>query len=84
VGENTLTGNVDYIWDVFLTVYRGEIGDRSPGDAIGVSCHAYDANVCRRGEVLDCIHSVIISASIYGGQYRSVSRRRPPSPCHRS
>ena len=66
-GESALTGNADDVWDVFLTIYRGEIGDRSPGDTIGVPRHAYDADVCRRGEVLDWIRSVSISASIYGG-----------------
>ena len=65
--ESALTGNVDDVWDVFLAIYRGEVGDRSPGDTIGVPRHAYDADVCRRGEVLDCIHPVSVSTSIYEG-----------------
>ena len=66
-GESVLTGNMNNVWDVFLTVYRGEIGDRSPGNAIGVPRHTYDADVCCGGEVLDCIRSVSIPTSIYGG-----------------
>jgi len=65
---SALARNVDDVWDVFLAVYRGQIGDRSPGDTMGVPRHAYDADVCRRGEVLDCIGSVSVSANIYGGR----------------
>jgi len=75
-----LTGNVDDVWDVFLTVYRGEIGDRSPGDAIGVPRHAYNADVCGRGEVLYCTRSVSISTSICGGRIPFSELPTAPQP----
>ena len=66
-GESGLTGNVNDVWDVFLTIYGGKIGDCTPGDAIGIPRNAYDAGIRGRGEVLDCIRSVSISTSICEG-----------------
>ena len=66
-GENWLTGNVNDVWDVFLTVYRGKIGDCTPSDAIRIPRHSNDADIRGRGEVLDCVRSVSISNSTYGG-----------------
>lgn len=64
--EVGLTGNVNYVWDVFLAVYRGEIGDRTPGDAIWVPRNTYNADIRGRGEVLDCVRSVSVSTSVRG------------------
>lgn len=52
-----LTGNVNDVWDVLLAFYRGEIGDCSPGDPVGVPRHTYDADIRGRREVFDCVQS---------------------------
>ena len=65
--ESRLTGDVNDVWDVFLTIYRGKIGDCTPGDAIGIPRNAYDADVRGRGEVLDCMRPVSISTRVYEG-----------------
>ena len=67
-GESVLTRNMNNVWDVFLTVYRGEIGDCPPGDPIGVPRHAYNADIRGRGEVLDCARSVSVPTSIHEGR----------------
>ena len=63
-GEDGQTGNVNYVWDVFLTVYRGKIGDCTPCDAMWIPCNTDDADIRGRREVLDCIRSVSISFSV--------------------
>lgn len=68
MGESGLTGNVNDIWDVFPTIYRGKVGDCAPGDAIGIPRHAYDTDIRGRGEVFDCIRSVSVSTSVYEGR----------------
>lgn len=64
MGEIELTGDVNHVWDVFLAVYRGKVGDCTPCDAIGIPCNTNDADVCGWGEVLDCICPVSISISV--------------------
>jgi len=66
--EYWLTGNVNDVWNVSLTVYRGKIGDCTPSDAIRIPCHSNDADIRGRGEVLDCIRSVSIPNSRYEGR----------------
>ena len=53
MGESGLTRNVNNVWDVFLTIYRGKIGDCTPGDAMRIPGHSYDADIRGGGEVLD-------------------------------
>lgn len=65
-----LTGNVNYVWDVSLTFYRRKIGDRTPGDAIGIPRNTYDADIRGGGEILNCIR--LISIYISGRECHTV------------
>lgn len=58
--EGELTGNVNDVWNVFLTIHRRDIGHCTPSDAIGISRNAYYADIRCRGKILDWIRPVSI------------------------
>ena len=61
--EDEPTGNVNDVWNVFLTIHRRDIGYCTPSDAIGISRDAYDADIRCRGKILDWIRLVSIPAT---------------------
>ena len=69
---------MNHVWNVFLAIYRGNISDRTPGDAIRIPCNTYDADIRGGREVLDCVRSVSISTS--AGECRTVQRAADGPP----